>query len=96
MPELPNDIIDKIITMAKKQEHAPVIEQLKAVHDGKEDVRGNRGSIGKRFMTERGRMCFHDKELRSRVYGDAIGYEDYYCYKRICSRNSGTNNVRDI
>lgn len=95
MPELPNDIIDKIITMAKKQEHAPVIEQLKAVHDGKEDVRGNRDSNGKRFMTELGIMCFHDKKLRSRRYGDAIGYENYHRYIWICSRNSGTENGFD-
>ena len=81
VPELPNDIIDKIITTAKKQEHAPVIEQLKAVHDGKEDVRGirNRDSIGKRFMTDRGTLFFRDKKLRCRYTrnGDTMKSDEY-------------------
>lgn len=34
IPVLPYDIIDKIISMAKKLEHAPTLEQLRAVHAG--------------------------------------------------------------
>lgn len=72
MPELPNDIIDKIITMAKKQEHAPVIEQLKAVHDGKECVSGCNGY----YMID---LCFHDNELLyfTEWSDEWMGYEEY-------------------
>lgn len=60
VPVLPYDIIDKIISMAKKLEHAPTLEQLRAVHTGNACVYSNismNRPVPRRMSFKRNTLC---------------------------------------
>ena len=82
LPELPYDIIDKILTIAKNLTYTAVIDQLKQLHDGKMFVQSKHISHLQRCMIFKNKqICFVFKITNHEAKHQFIAYIPflYYC-----------------